>query len=51
MFIFYNQIKSVPGFLIEPYYVYYSNRYASQDNSGQGLGNREALESEPSHGR
>lgn len=38
MFIFYNQIKSVPGFLIEPYYVYYSNRYASQDNSGQGLG-------------
>ena len=26
MFIFYNQIKTVPGFLIEPYYVLYSNR-------------------------
>jgi hypothetical protein len=38
MFIFYNQIKSVPGFLIEPFYVYYSNRYASEDNRGQGLG-------------
>jgi len=38
MFIFYNQIKSVPGFLIEPYYVYYSNRYASADNRAQGLG-------------
>jgi len=25
MFIFYNQIKSVPGFLIEPYYIYYKN--------------------------
>jgi hypothetical protein len=25
LFIFYNQIKSVPGFLIEPYYVYYKN--------------------------
>ncbi|ALA60800.1 alginate export family protein [Nitrospira moscoviensis] len=38
MVIFYNQIKSVPGFLIEPYYVYYSNRYGSNDNAGQGLG-------------
>ena len=38
MFIFYNQIKSVPGFLIEPYYVLYSNRYDSADNRGQGLG-------------
>jgi hypothetical protein len=25
MIIFYNQIKSIPGFLIEPYYVYYKN--------------------------
>ena len=38
MFIFYNQIKSVPGFLIEPYYILYSNRYDSADNRGQGLG-------------
>ena len=38
MFIFYNQIKSVPGFLIEPYYILYSNRYRSADNRGAGLG-------------
>jgi hypothetical protein len=38
MFIFYNQIKMVPGFLIEPYYVYYKNNYASADNRAQGLG-------------
>jgi hypothetical protein len=25
MIIFYNQIKSIPGFLIEPYYIYYKN--------------------------
>jgi len=37
-FIFYNQIKSVPGFLIEPYYFLYSNRYNSADNREQGLG-------------
>ena len=30
MFIFYNQIKSVPGFLIEPYYVYYKNGLGGQ---------------------
>jgi hypothetical protein len=36
--IFYNQIKSVPGFIIEPYYFLYSNRYNSIDNRGQGLG-------------
>ncbi len=36
--IFYNQIKSVPGFIIEPYYFLYSNRYNSTDNRGQGLG-------------
>jgi hypothetical protein len=38
MFIFYNQIKSVPGFLIEPYYVLYMNRLGSADNRFQGLG-------------
>ena len=38
VFIFYNQIKSVPGFVIEPYYILYSNRYNSGDNSNQGLG-------------
>jgi hypothetical protein len=38
MLIFYNQIKSVPGFLIEPYYFLYSNRYNSADNRDQGLG-------------
>ena len=36
--IFYNQIKSVPGVIIEPYYFLYSNRYNSVDNRGQGLG-------------
>jgi hypothetical protein len=38
MFIFYNQIKSVPGFLIEPYYVLYQNKLGTADNSTQGLG-------------
>jgi hypothetical protein len=38
MFIFYNQIKSVPGFLIEPYYVYYKNNLGAADNRGQGIG-------------
>jgi hypothetical protein len=38
MFIFYNQIKSVPGFLIEPFYVYYKNNLGSGDNRGQGMG-------------
>jgi hypothetical protein len=38
MFVFYNQIKSVPGFLIEPYYVLYSNNLGSNDNRAQGLG-------------
>jgi len=36
--MFYNQIKSVPGFIIEPYYFLYSNRYNSMDNQSQGLG-------------
>jgi hypothetical protein len=38
MFIFYNQIKSVPGFLIEPFYVDYKNNLGSADNRGQGMG-------------
>lgn len=43
MLIFYNQIKSVPGFLIEPYYIgYFNNNNAlsatSQLNAGQGIG-------------
>ncbi len=38
VFMFYNQIKSVPGFIIEPYYFLYSNRYNSQDNRSMGLG-------------
>jgi hypothetical protein len=38
MFIFYNQIKSVPGFVIEPYYVFYRNGLGSADNRLQGLG-------------
>jgi Alginate export len=38
MFIFYNQIKSVPGFLIEPFYVLYQNRFSSADNRAQSLG-------------
>jgi len=29
MVIFYNQIKSVPGFLIEPYYIFYRNGVGS----------------------
>ncbi len=38
MFIFYNQIKSVPGFLIEPYYVLYHNGLHEGANSAGGLG-------------
>jgi len=38
LFIFYNQIKSVPGFLIEPYYVLYQNNMNSTANVAQGLG-------------
>jgi hypothetical protein len=38
MFIFYNQIKSVPGFLIEPYYILYINNMNTYDNLAQGLG-------------
>ncbi|HEV8540512.1 MAG TPA: alginate export family protein, partial [Nitrospiraceae bacterium] len=38
MFIFYNQIKSVPGFLIEPYYVYYVNNMSVLVNAAQAMG-------------
>jgi hypothetical protein len=38
IFMFYNQIKSVPGFIIEPYYFLYSNQYNSSDNRSMGLG-------------
>ncbi len=43
MLIFYNQIKSVPGFLIEPYYIGYFNNNqqqngTAQNNAGQGIG-------------
>ncbi len=38
MFIFYNQIKSVPGFVIEPFYVYYKNNMPSGLNQAQGIG-------------
>ena len=37
MIIWYNQIKSVPGFLIEPYYFLYSN---GSPNGGAGVGNQ-----------
>ena len=43
MFIFYNQIKSVPGFLIEPYYILYNNAgthaaAGTQLNAAGGIG-------------
>ena len=43
MFIFYNQIKSIPGFLIEPYYILYNNAATitttgAQVNAGGGIG-------------
>lgn len=38
LFIFHNQIKTIPGFLIEPYYVYYKNNLGAGDVSAQGLG-------------
>jgi hypothetical protein len=31
MLIFYNQIKSIPGFIIEPYYFLYKNDYTTVD--------------------
>ena len=38
MFLFYNQLKSVPGFVFEPYYVLYSNNMHESVNAAQGLG-------------
>jgi len=38
MLIFYNQIKSVPGFLIEPYYFMYKNATPNGQGAAQGLG-------------
>ncbi|MBS0183527.1 MAG: alginate export family protein [Nitrospira sp.] len=38
LLIIYNQIKNVPGFLIEPFYVYYKNTLGGGDISSQGLG-------------
>ncbi len=38
MIIFYNQIKTVPGFLIEPFYAYYKSNLGAADISSQGLG-------------
>lgn len=36
MFLFYNQIKSVPGFVFEPYYVLYMNNLQEQQGCGNG---------------
>jgi hypothetical protein len=38
LILFYNQIKSVPGFLIEPYYFLYKNNTPNGTNQAQGLG-------------
>ena len=43
MLIFYNQIKSIPGFLIEPYYILYNNNAnvtatGAQVNAAGGIG-------------
>ena len=48
MYLFYNQIKSVPGFLIEPYYVLYSNRLRLGGQPGPGSRDGETLEPDPS---
>jgi hypothetical protein len=37
MVVFYNQIKSVPGFLIEPYYIYYKNSLPCNGAANQGV--------------
>jgi hypothetical protein len=39
MIVFYNQIKSVPGFLIEPYYIYYKNGLPANNCVGVVPGN------------
>jgi alginate export protein len=38
MFIFYNQFKSIPGILFEPYYVLYLNGLHETANAAQGMG-------------
>jgi hypothetical protein len=38
MIVFYNQFKSVPGWLIEPYYILYRNGMHESVNTGQGMG-------------
>lgn len=38
MFVFYNQIKSVPWTIIEPFYIYYKNNLGADTNNAQGLG-------------
>jgi hypothetical protein len=38
LYLFYNQIKAVPGFVIEPFYVYYDNHIHEAFNTAQGLG-------------
>ena len=38
MFIFYNQVKNIPGILFEPYYVLYINNMHESLNSAQGTG-------------
>jgi hypothetical protein len=38
MLVFYNQIKSVPGFLIEPYYILYSNQNPTNTVAAQTTG-------------
>jgi hypothetical protein len=38
LFIFYNQFKSIPGILFEPYYVLYLNNLHETANTAQGMG-------------
>ncbi len=38
MLVFYNQIKTVPWALIEPFYIYYKNNLGAEGNNAQGLG-------------
>ena len=37
MVVFYNQLRSLPNMVVEPYYVLYSNRLPEQANPGQYL--------------
>ncbi len=38
MFIFYNQVKNIPGVLFEPYYVLYINQLDETANTANGMG-------------